>query len=437
MPKFKLLFWLLISFLFFFSFKSYSQISRDPISDTISLYNFYSESRPIKNPIGKFNNIEITDTTDTTKNFEFVFGNMKYMLNSRLIFSIYNIHQVSIADLIENFFNTLGFKYKGQKWEEGFMKIEVFKYDHSDLTEVFYTRLIKSSFLIRIKKNMKLETYVADKLIENLDSLNLISFTFSQEEQSEQIARLILGMYGSKFQLKDNYELVSINDEHNTWTRTIPFKLKRRRLAKEYKNSSNYSFQFIEQNGKQIMKTDTLNVSVKSFLNYYKKKPEIEILHLNGFKTKDRFINYNTDWAQCDTCGKITELAKIEKNEFIHLYEYCPPSDTFIRIKIGEISPVNTIKLVEKNWFLKNVTKGLTIDLPEGEFKPLYLECIVYNENKDLHFIKADNVNNMQLKEIWNQFPDLGAFYIQNIVFQDKAGRKTRIPNTFLYYISK
>jgi hypothetical protein len=245
-------------------------------------------------------------------------------------------------------------------------------------------------------------------------------------------------MYGNEFVLPKDHELVQLICQNTSCSRIIPIAFTRRRAPKEFTlNDNGYSFQFIDNKGKQIMKTDTSSASVKEYLDYYKKKPEVEIMHLKDFRTRERFINYNTDWAQCDTCGMITELAKIEENEFIHLYEYCPTSDTLIKIKIGEISPINTIKFIEKNWFLTNVTKGLTIQIPEGEFKPLYMECIVYDENKDLHFIKADNVNNIQLKKIWNQFPDLGAVFIQNIVFQDKTGRKTRIPNTYLYYIDK
>ncbi|HMG14967.1 MAG TPA: hypothetical protein VK590_05950, partial [Saprospiraceae bacterium] len=207
---------------------------------------------------------------------------------------------------------------------------------------------------------------------------------------------------------------------------------------KEYASiDKDYAFQFIDHNGRQIMKTDTMSASVKSYLNYYRKKPEYEILHMNGFKTKDRFIKFKSDWGQCDTCGAITELAKIDDTEFLHLYEYCPLSDTLIKIQIGDISQDSHIQFYDRSWFLKNVSKGLSIHLPEGDFKPAYLEFILYDPIKDNNFIRTDNINNDKLKTLWNQLPDIAGMYIQNIVFVDTQGNRTRIPNTFHFNISK
>ena len=431
---FKKVFWIIAYLLLSFSFSSYSQIPRTINHDTVSFYKFNSEIKALKDSFSiqkKMANI------DSTKNFEFCFGNIKYNLNAKLISSVYDIQHLSISEIIENIFNPLSLKFNGLALDEGFMKIEVFKYDHSDYIQVYYSRVLESSFLIKIKKNLKLENYIANRLIESLDSLNIIQFTFSEEEESKPIASLSLGMYGSNFLLNRNYELVNIYGENKSWTREVPLKLTRKRMAKDYIINDNYSFQFIEINGRHILKADTMSISVKSFLSYYINKPEYEILHLIDFKTKDRFIKFNIDWGQCDTCGKIIDLKKIDVNEFIHFYEYCPSYDALIELNIGEIRLGKYFKFIDKSWFLNNIKKGVRINLPEGDFTPIYMEFILFDENGDNLFVRTDNTNNENLNIVWEQLANLSGLYIQNIVFSDKTGKKTRIPNTFLYFISK
>ena len=435
MHKIKTLVWLLVNLLILISFNSWSQnhiidYIHDITKGEFSISINKSPAKIIPDPLHNVNPIMGFD-------YSLSFGKLEKLKGFTFYSALTTMTFASINEMVENLYGPINLKYKDIPVNKGFMRINLYKYVFTLHNEVFYKQLFRE-FKLEIKENLVLDTYISNKIVENLDSLDLIGISIYKEEEGQPIAYFNIGIYGSKFHLGEGNELLYCYSEKNKWTRIVPISLSTRHFSKDYNHSTEPQYyQLVNTNDKQIIRTDTTYIPLKSFLNYYRTKSNTEVIHLTGFRSKDRLINFKRDWGQCDTCVNKSELAKLGESEFMRLYEYCPLVDTVIKVYVGDLLSDWKYKLYDKSWFLKNAEKGLNIKLPEGDFTPIYMEFIVFDDNGDKQFVSTDDIKNEKLKSVWDQLPDLAGMYIQNIVFQDKAGRKTRIPNTFIYYISK
>ncbi|HMG14968.1 MAG TPA: hypothetical protein VK590_05955 [Saprospiraceae bacterium] len=371
---------------------------------------------------------------DTTFTYLLNFGDLHIKASNESFSNVRNVKYASINELVEYLNSPLKFSLNGLPVNGGYMDINLYKFVFSYHKEHFYKRM-GLNFKMEIKENTILDKYIANKISENLDSLDLIIINIYKEEGARPLASFNIGSFGSNFKLEMGKELANVFYENGKYSREIPISMSQRHLSKDYFNSLGPQvYQLIDDQQRQVLRTDTTEASIKSFLRYYKSKSDAEVIHLPGFRSKDRFVDFNKDWGQQVSCSARTELMSIQESDLIHCFEYCPVSDSVISLSIGDLLSDWRYKLYYKTWFLKNVEKGLVIRLPEGDFSPVSLEIILYDDKSDIHFIRTDNINNPLLQTVWNKLPELAGLYIQNIVFIDKLGKRTRIPNSFIFY---
>jgi hypothetical protein len=236
--------------------------------------------------------------------------------------------------------------------------------------------------------------------------------------------------------LNPKNELVYCYSENEKYAREVPIELSQRFPGKSHTSSDVYKFQVLDLNGKQYLRVDTTEKSIKSFYSFYRHNPQYEIVHLPGFRTKDRFSKAQEELYLVDSLSNWINLIKDTLVDYIHLYECTYPQDSNIQINLGKINTNLRKGYYQRTWFLNNFQKGVEIILPEGKFKPIYFELIISDSTSSKYY-RTDNLSNPGFKNILNDFPDLCNVNIQNIIFLDKKGRKTRITNGYRYSVVK
>lgn len=378
---------------------------------------------------------KLYDKPQSKNNYKLSLGNFTTPLIENNYYDYYAIRFCSMAEIFENLTKRIKLTRDDIPVYEGNILINLFNYSSTDQTNVYYKSIFSSDVRLSLEENTVIPKFYADSILNNIDSLSLLQLSFTGAKLSNTIGTVKLVPFGKDFKLDPKNELVYCYAEKAKYVREVPIDLSQQFVSQSHTTSDIYKFQQLELDGKQFLKLDTTEKSIKTFFNYYRHNPQYQIIHLPGFRTKDRFKK-GTDDLYGDSSGNWINLISDPKLDYPHLYEYTTSQDSDIQILIGDINYKDKRSYYQKSWFLNNFQKGLEISVLEGKFKPIYLEVLV-SDSTGAKYYRTDNLSNPGFKNLINDFPDLFKVYIQNIIFIDKKGRKTRIVNGYGFSVVK
>lgn len=286
----------------------------------------------------------------------------------------------------------------------------------------------------------KLLVYYASHNVQSGN--NQMSFTLDLQKDSKLPADFIKNLI-DKVEPKDNISFQSMATVDSVALSNVVIYVKDPNQAyrpPKYPtfNGDNgvYSYQLVGGLKKTLLKADTTVESNKRLVAAYRDKNKFDIMHIPGYRTKNRYIKPTDSFWPEDEIDNTVNLSKTEFKPFYLYPEIAVESESSCFLKWGKMngSPISMSNSVEL--FNQNINSPLDINVPNQKVHVVHFEMLVAPDiGLTIKYI-CDNIQQPEVQEVLKKVENHTTVYLQNFMVKDDAGNLFYFPVTYAILVA-
>jgi hypothetical protein len=225
----------------------------------------------------------------------------------------------------------------------------------------------------------------------------------------------------------ENYEFnLRYRDEKEAISAPFPIELPHTTDA--YSN-----FQIImNEEGKSYVRIDTKDLNNKSIVDAYKGSESYEIIHIDGFKTKNR-VN-ETNLPKGNLKIETVNNDYIAHLNLLSLNDYYSDNDKLVRMDWGKMISMPNIGNYSIKEFKRSSKQRLALFTGTQEVKMARFDILIIPENGKIDRLRTDNINTQSIREKLSKVYVNTSIYIDNIMVNIE-GELKYYPYNFVFTV--
>jgi len=299
-----------------------------------------------------------------------------------------------------------------------------------------------------ISKLKKEKAFYGDKVLIYYAShaqqpgTNVISFQLDLKEHS-RIPDDILTSIIEKLEPKDNISFQSMGGTDTVAMNNVIIYVKDPNQT--YRppkfpsfNTDNgvYSFQLVGGLKKTLLKVDTTVESNHKLVVIYSDKKKFDLMHIPGYRTKNRYIKITDSFWPEDEIEKKFSFTKENLKPYYLYPEIALEHESSCILKWGKLSasPISSSSSLEN--FEANINLPLEFSIPSVKLAILQFEMIVVPDIGVTTKYVCENITQPEIQEALKLVENHTTIYFQNFMIKDDSGKLFYFPLVFAFLVA-
>lgn len=271
---------------------------------------------------------------------------------------------------------------------------------------------------------------------------NLTSYTLELAKDAK-IPDNIIKEISDKLDVSDNITVQSAGSDEDISVNsaaifikdpTAPYKPP---VYPSYNNDADvYSFQIVGGLPKTLLKVDTTVVSNRKIVGIYKDKKKYDMMHIPGFRTKNRFVKVTDSFWPEEEIASTVVLSKLKLKPYYIYPEVAIETEYACSAKWGKMNAAPLSQNHTLDVFKENINNPIELSLPKDQVSLYQFEMIIVPDKGQIIKYVCDNIQDPKVQEILNKVQDRSAIYFQNLMVKNAAGEVLYMPMTFGYLVA-
>ena len=197
-----------------------------------------------------------------------------------------------------------------------------------------------------------------------------------------------------------------------------------------------YSFQLVGGLKKNLLKVDSTVESNKKLVAIYSDKKKFDLMHIPGYRTKNRYIKITDSFWPEDEIEKKVSFSKQDLKPYYPYPEFALENEASSILKWGKMSasPISSSNSVES--FNANINLPLEISIPNTKLNIVQFEMIVVPDIGVTTKYVCDNISQPEVQEVLKLVENHTTVYFQNFMVKDDAGKLLYFPMVYAFLVS-
>ena len=226
-----------------------------------------------------------------------------------------------------------------------------------------------------------------------------------------------IGSYEFNLRYRDENEAIS-----------APFPIELPHTSDSYSN-----FQIImNDHGKSYIRVDKEDYNNKKIVEAYEGSESYEIIHIDGFKTKNRVNESNL--PQGNLKIETVNNNYIAQLNLLSLNDYYSDKDKLARMDWGKMISMPNIGNYSIKEFKRSSKQRLTLFTGTQEVKMERFDILIIPENGKIDRLRTDNINTQSIREKLSKVDVNTSIYIDKIIV-DIEGELRYYPYNFVFTV--
>ncbi|HMG16481.1 MAG TPA: hypothetical protein VK590_13580 [Saprospiraceae bacterium] len=271
---------------------------------------------------------------------------------------------------------------------------------------------------------------------------NLISTTL-ELAKDVKIPEDIQKQIADKLDINDNITVQSTGPEESISLNSAALFIKdpsapyKPPVYPSYNNENDvFSFQLVGGLSKTLLKVDSNVVSNKKIVAIYKDKKKYDIMHIPGYRTKNRYVKITDSFWDPDEISNTVDLSKLKLKPWYLYPEIAIETEYACSAKWGKMNAAPLSQNHALDVFKENMNNPLEISIPKDQVTLYHFEMIIVPDRGETTKYICDSITDPKVQEVLGKVGDRSAIYFQNLMVKNATGEVLYMPLTFGFLIA-
>ncbi len=197
-----------------------------------------------------------------------------------------------------------------------------------------------------------------------------------------------------------------------------------------------FSFQLVGGLSKTLLKVDTTVASNKKIVGIYSNKKKYDMIHIPGYKTKNRYVKVTDSFWDPEEIGSTIDLSKLKLKPWYLYPEVAVETEYACSAKWGKMNAAPLSQNHTLDVFKENMNNPIEISLPKDQVSLYHFEMIVVPDRGQAIKYICDSITDPKVQEVLSKIGDRSSIYFQNLMVKNAAGEVLYMPLTFGFLIA-